>query len=129
MKCDENKISAREVNSIEIDERIEEGLLRATDEVISARYGLKTRDTLHLDLLTRFSMRKDEPLYHLENLIPILEENLGPNIGPLSIAIGKRMFSQLQLEAFGKLPRTLTEYVDTARAALIEREVHRRPLP
>jgi len=115
----EAKSLGKEMDSIAIDERLKETLLRAMDETVSAHYGLHTRDELRLALLTFSSMRNDGVNDSVENIVPVLEENFGSNAASVSQAIGKRMFLHLQLEVPDTSRNNLRDCVNDAREALM----------
>ena len=111
-----------EMNSIAIDEMLKENLLLAIYETVGAKYGLRTLDSLSLDILTRSPLRSGRLEDSLEILIPVIEENFGTHNSSLSNAIGKRLYSQLQLELRNESQDSLRSYVANARSALIDRE-------
>jgi len=110
------------MNSIGIDEMLKENLLLAIYETVSAKYGLRTLDSLSLDILTKSPLRSGKLNDSLEILIPVIETNFGTHNASLSNAIGKRLFSQLQLELRNESQDSLRSYVANARSALIDRE-------
>ena len=118
----EAEASVKEMNSIAINERLKETLLRAMDETVSAQYGLHMRDVLHLSLLIVSSARNDGVNESVETLMPVLEENFGSHAGSLSQAIGKRMFLHLQLDFPDSSQFSLRNCVNDARAALMEKQ-------
>jgi hypothetical protein len=113
------------MNSIAIDERLKEMLRTSIDEIVGAKYGLRVRDALRLDIITRLAPQIDGSIYCLETLIPVLEENFGSHTEPLLRAVGERLFSNLQLKLSDRTQSDLRCYVDNAREALVEREQHR----
>ena len=126
MRCKELAHSV-EMNSIAIDEMLKEKLLLAIYETVSAKYGLRTLDSLSLDILTKSPFRSGRLDDSLEILIPVIEENFGTHNASLSNAIGKRLYSQLQIELRNESQDSLRSYVANARSALIDREKNGPP--
>ena len=107
-----------EMNSITVDERLRENLQRAIFETVGAKYGLRTVDSLSLDIIAKSPSRSG----NLDVLIPVVEEKFGKHNASLSNAIGKRLYLQLQLDLRDEPQNSLRNYVANARRALIERE-------
>ena len=111
-----------EMDSIAIDQLLKENLLRATYESVSAKYGLRSVDSLALDILTKSPPKSGKSNDSLEILIPLIEETFGRHNSSLSNAIGKRLYSQLRLELQYRPQNSLRSYVANARLALLGRE-------
>jgi len=96
-------------------------LFRCIDETLAGVMGLVVRDALYLDLLTKFSITREELPQHLESLLAILERNFGS--GPtkaISKAIAKRLYSELQMNFADKSDFGLRDYVDEAKTILLK---------
>jgi hypothetical protein len=113
-----------EMKVIAIDERLKETLMRAIDETVGAKFGIPMRDLLHVELLGKVELQDDELSNSLQTLIPVLEQNFGSRAGQLSRAVGRRLFSHLQLEIHESPQWNLCNYVNTARTALLKQASH-----
>jgi hypothetical protein len=102
-------------------------LFRCIDETMAGVMGFIARDALYLDLLTRFSVSRENLPLHIENLVGVLEKNLGPvPTRVISRTIAKRLYTELGIEFAEKSEFGLLEYVDEAKTILLGNETKHR---
>jgi hypothetical protein len=96
-------------------------LFRCIDETLAGVLGLLGRDALYLDLLTSFSVTREELPRNLESLVAILQKNFGSSATKvISRAIAKRLYSEVQLQFEEKPDFGLLDYVGEAKTALLK---------
>jgi hypothetical protein len=98
-------------------------LFKCIDETISGVVGLIVRDALYLDLLTSFSVTREELPRHLESLLTVLERNFGS--GPtnaISIAIAKRLYSELHMNFTDRPSFGLIDYVNEVKTIKLKQD-------
>lgn len=96
-------------------------LFRCIDDTLAGVMGLVVRDALYLDLLTKYSVTREELPRRLESLLAILERNVGT--GPakaISKAIARRFYLELQMNFADKPNFGLRDYVDEAKTILLK---------
>jgi len=97
-------------------------VFRCIDETLAGVMGLVARDTIYLDLLTNFSITRDDLPRHLDSLMAVFESRFGQSpTKALSRAIARRLYSELQMEFASSRELDLSEYVSEVRAILLDK--------
>jgi hypothetical protein len=97
-------------------------VFRCIDETLAGVMGLVARDAIYLDVLTNFSVTREDLPRHLDSLMAIIESRIGR--GParaLSIAIVRKLYSELQMDFVDKPESSLPEYVCEAHTILLKK--------
>ena len=95
-------------------------VFKCIDETLAGVMGFVARDSIYLDLLTSFSVSREDLPHHLDSLMAIFESRLGS--GParvLSRAIARRLYSELQMEFPSKPEADLPTYVNEAKDVML----------
>lgn len=82
------------------------------NETLGGILGLVARDAIYLNLLSKFSVTREELPTHLDNLLAILEENFGQAATrTISRAIARRLYSEVQVDFIDRPEFNLDSYV------------------
>jgi len=94
-------------------ETFDETLLRCIDETLSGVLGLLVRDAIYLQLLTKFSVTKEQLPNHLDNFVALVGNAFGPKATKtISRAIAKRLCFELHIDFVDGEDFNLEKYVD-----------------
>jgi hypothetical protein len=92
-------------------------LFKSIDETMAGVLGLKARDILYLNLLTKRSITREELPTNPRSLVSVLEESFGPNPAKNVLkAIAKRFSSEMGMEFIEKPDFSFLDYVQEVRS-------------
>ena len=78
---------------------LDQVLVKCVDEILGGVLGRRGRDFIYLQLLTRFSISKDDMPRHLADLLSLLEASFGTRATrTLSKHIAKRFYLELHID-------------------------------
>ena len=93
-------------------ESFDELLLRCIDETLGGVLGLLVRDAIYLQLLTKFSITREQLPSHLGDFVTLLGSAFGPKATKtISKAIAKRLCFELHIEFVDREDFNLEQYV------------------
>jgi hypothetical protein len=96
--------------------RILDGILfKCVDETLGSMMGLVAKNTIYLRVLTKCLVSRDDLPAHIDDLVMVMQEGFGEkSTAMITKAIGKRLFSELQLNMPSQEDLSLQDYVNEA---------------